>query len=163
MSDDYTDPFELVGDGPVDVTEAAVSIARKAREYHAKVDNDLEPDREACACGLDMPVHAVHVREMVGRAVRAISTPPDRRASQRDRLPLHAPPEPTGLGAVVEDREGDRWSRIRSRPEGHCCWLRDESAVVPVQYRAIDAIKVLSEGAQTTPTTSPTERPGGLA
>lgn len=52
------------------------------------------------------------------------------------------PPEPTGLGAVVEDIEGERWVRLDSDMYP---WFargsRDFSA-----WEHIDAVRVLSEG-----------------
>lgn len=35
------------------------------RDFHAKVPNDFEPHRDACACGLDMPDHEAHVERIV--------------------------------------------------------------------------------------------------
>lgn len=51
------------------------------------------------------------------------------------------PPEPTGLGAVVEDADGQRWVRFKGRLDD--TWAGDESNS---RYADIDAVKVLSEG-----------------
>lgn len=53
------------------------------------------------------------------------------------------PPEPTGLGAVVEDSEGVRW--VRHRTSGGGGWFVDGIART---YDRIDAVRVLSEGVQ---------------
>lgn len=59
------------------------------------------------------------------------------------------PPEPTGLGAVVEDAEGVRWVRhcIATCPEGDDCdaWAH-ESDDDSRAYDVIDVVTVLSEG-----------------
>ena len=52
------------------------------------------------------------------------------------------PPEPTGLGAVVEDAEGDRWTRV----DGDAISLWHHGGRFPKQWRDIDAVRVLSDG-----------------
>lgn len=58
------------------------------------------------------------------------------------------PPEPTGLGAVVEDAKGDLHVRTDSE---YAPWLGGRYVPSVGRYRAwrdIDAVKVLSEGVQ---------------
>ena len=55
------------------------------------------------------------------------------------------PPEPQGLGAVVEDRSRERWVRVNTNTgtqEWRCCDYNGEFR----RWDAIDAAKVLSEG-----------------
>ena len=54
------------------------------------------------------------------------------------------PDEPTGLGAVVEDVDGDRWV-LYTNPRNDAPWC-DGSA--SVDYADISAVRVLSEGIQ---------------
>ncbi len=58
------------------------------------------------------------------------------------------PPEPTGLGAVVNDTQGDRW--VRCRRAGHEGLMRveweNERTCGHTTWDAIDAVEVLSEG-----------------
>jgi len=57
------------------------------------------------------------------------------------------PPEPTGLGAVVEDADGEVWVRFKTaeiRP-----WRRNYPAAPGTFFRDIDAVKVLSDGVAT--------------
>ncbi len=63
------------------------------------------------------------------------------------------PPEPTGLGAVVEDVKGRRWVRTSLRKPG--LWSYTESDAVTntnssglSPYDRIDVVRVLSEGVQ---------------
>jgi len=54
------------------------------------------------------------------------------------------PPEPRGLGAVVEDAEGRPWVRFKTaeiRP-----WRLNYPGAPCTYFRDIDAVKVLSEG-----------------
>lgn len=48
----------------------AVLYADGLRAFHAQVANDLDADREACACGLDMASHAAHVADLLAAASR---------------------------------------------------------------------------------------------
>jgi hypothetical protein len=54
------------------------------------------------------------------------------------------PEEPTGLGAVVEDAEGDLW--VRCDAEDHGSWRRANDDALWRDYLSIDAVRVLSEG-----------------
>jgi hypothetical protein len=54
------------------------------------------------------------------------------------------PDEPTGLGAVVEDAEGDLW--VRCDAEDHGSWRRANDDALWRDYLSIDAVRVLSEG-----------------
>jgi hypothetical protein len=55
------------------------------------------------------------------------------------------PAEPTGLGAVVEDADGNRWVRAFSL---RLAWTDTLFAENCREYADIDAVKVLSEGVQ---------------
>ena len=63
------------------------------------------------------------------------------------QLPKPKPEEPKGLGAVVKDRDGNRWVRVDPNPGDNLlgAW---ESEFSPTNktYSAIDAVEVLSEG-----------------
>lgn len=59
------------------------------------------------------------------------------------------PEEPTGLGAVVEDAEGERWVRVTVENKtwpGECWQDRYGDKVRWTKYVDIDAVRVLSEG-----------------
>jgi hypothetical protein len=54
------------------------------------------------------------------------------------------PPEPTGLGAVVEDAEGVRW--VRYEPTGSTApWVGN---CVSVEWDDVPAVRILSDGVQ---------------
>ncbi len=57
------------------------------------------------------------------------------------------PPEPTGLGAVVKDRNGDRWVRCRKQSRGlfGVVW-ENERSCQHSHWGGLDAVEVLSEG-----------------
>ncbi len=55
------------------------------------------------------------------------------------------PPEPTGLGAVVKDREGHVWVRIHES-YGDLLWRMEVPNTCAEPYDRIDAVEVLSEG-----------------
>ena len=62
------------------------------------------------------------------------------------------PDEPLGLGAVVEDAEGEKW--VRNNPRGRAQWSRVNAAADgrPREYRMwrqVNAVRVLSEGVVT--------------
>ena len=63
------------------------------------------------------------------------------------QLPKPKPEEPKGLGAVVLDRDGNRWVRVDPNPGDNVlgAW---ESEFSPTNktYSHIDAVEVLSEG-----------------
>lgn len=66
----------------------------------------------------------------------------------RLQLPQPKPAEPTGLGAVVKDREGYEWVKIDRHPA--CNDWRKVNPGEPdfgrARYSDIDAVEVLSEG-----------------
>lgn len=55
------------------------------------------------------------------------------------------PEEPTGLGAVVEDAEGRRWTRYRETTTVRH-WHPADGCGTERRYAEIDGVKVLSEG-----------------
>ena len=63
------------------------------------------------------------------------------------QLPKPKPEEPKGLGAVVLDRDGNRWVRVDPNPGDNLlgAW---ESEFSPTNktYSAIDVVGILSEG-----------------
>ena len=58
------------------------------------------------------------------------------------------PAEPTGLGAVVEDAEGKRWTRVEpaANATSRNPWYPADCDEQPEEYADIDAVRVLSEG-----------------
>lgn len=60
------------------------------------------------------------------------------------------PAEPTGLGAVVEDSHGKRWTRYDCQGDPQPWWCDGAGPDIPVErrfsYDDIDAVRVLSEG-----------------
>jgi hypothetical protein len=61
------------------------------------------------------------------------------------RLPK--PPEPTGLGAVVKDREGNRWIRTAEAETFGLHWVQvGAQGGALLSYRNIGVVEVLSEG-----------------
>jgi hypothetical protein len=75
------------------------------------------------------PDHALSVVE----GLRSISYVDTARQIEA-QLPKPKPPEPTGLGAVVEDAGGGRWVRR----QGMWCSFND--------YADLDVVRVLTEG-----------------
>lgn len=70
-------------------------------------------------------------------------------AALRSLLEPPKPPEPTGLGAVVEDAKGDRW--VRYKAAGVKPWRINLPGVGATEdychyYADIDVVRVLSEG-----------------
>jgi hypothetical protein len=60
---------------------------------------------------------------------------------------LPKPDEPQGLGAVVEDADGDRWVRSRDQHKGLIGVIWENSRTLAHRsYAGIDAVRVLSEG-----------------
>ena len=55
------------------------------------------------------------------------------------------PEEPTGLGAVVEDADGNEWTRF-TRVKHGCAWVRQTPEATYLSYREISAVRVLSPG-----------------
>ena len=70
------------------------------------------------------------------------------RDALRSLLPTPKPPEPMGLGAVVEDADGDRWVRAASNHQPWFFMTSDRDAVW-LPYGYIDAVRVLNEGVVT--------------
>lgn len=62
-------------------------------------------------------------------------------AALRSLLPSAKPEEPKGLGAVVEDSEGECWAHRAD--DGWACLT---SSYMPRAWSGIDAVRVLSEG-----------------
>ena len=58
------------------------------------------------------------------------------------------PAEPTGLGAVVEDAAGKRWTRVEpaANATSRNPWYPADCDEQPEEYANIDAVRVLSEG-----------------
>jgi len=57
------------------------------------------------------------------------------------------PVEPTGLGAVVEDIEGVRWTRVEAgEPETRNPWYPADCDFQPDEWHNLCAVRVLSEG-----------------
>ena len=63
----------------------------------------------------------------------------------RSLLPTPKPPEPMGLGAVVEDADGDRWVRAAS---DHQPWfhMTSDGRAAWLAYADIDVAESVSEG-----------------
>ena len=104
----------------------------------------IDPEDDAAVidlCGAYASVdHTVGTRSMRD-ALRSLLTTPK-------------PPEPLGLGAVVEDVEGVKWLRMPPTvgPNPWCSWggvVRSAGGRADRDYPRIDAVKVLSEGVVT--------------
>jgi hypothetical protein len=63
-------------------------------------------------------------------------------AALRSLIAPPRPPEPKGLGAVVEDADGRRWSRANDAGE----WYSADGEEVGPHYSHVAAVRVLSEG-----------------
>lgn len=82
--------------------------------------------------------------------LRGYAASSDRRSTRIDAMTdaLHTlialpkPAEPTGLGAVVEDADGEKWVRLESAPHWTC------DGVGSGHYAGINAVRVLSDGVQ---------------
>jgi len=63
------------------------------------------------------------------------------------QLPKPKPEEPKGLGAVVKDRDGDRWVRVDpdTSDDADGAW-ESEYSFARKTYSAIDVVGILSEG-----------------
>ena len=63
------------------------------------------------------------------------------------QLPKPKPEEPKGLGAVVKDRDGDRWVRVDpdTSDDANGAW-ESEYSFARKTYSAIDVVGILSEG-----------------
>lgn len=95
------------------------------------------------------PEDAEHVEQLVrALSLHAPTWPKYMQNALRSLIPPRKPKEPTGLGAVVEDSSGCRWTRLRDqeRPAGSACWQRATSGVTITGWLGVDAVKVLSEG-----------------
>lgn len=90
---------------------------------------------EVASAGLYSTAPKVSVEQMQA-ALRSLLAPPK-------------PQEPTGLGAVVEDAGGVRWTRVESTDLTRNPWYpADDADKQPAEYHTIDAARVLSEGVQ---------------
>ena len=58
--------------------------------------------------------------------------------------PVLKPAEPTGLGAVVEDVQGERWVRVEHLRADGCPWRIRYGTWQ--NWSGVDAVRVLSEG-----------------
>ena len=70
-------------------------------------------------------------------------------ASQFDLPAPPRPPEPTGLGAVVEDEGGTRWTRVEPAAKAitrNPWYPADDDERQPADYADITAVRILSEG-----------------
>lgn len=57
------------------------------------------------------------------------------------------PAEPTGLGALVRDRNGNKWLRMPLDRNPWCCWeIAAHHDRADCEWAAIDVAEVLSEG-----------------
>lgn len=73
----------------------------------------------------------------------------DWQAALRSLIEPPKPEEPTGLGAVVEDMTGIRWTRVEAGDgETRNPWYPADCDEQPAEWTAIAAVKVLSEGVQ---------------
>ena len=97
--------------------ESAKDVARLATAYE---------EVEGAAPGL-IPMTVSHLRMLA--ALRSLIAPPK-------------PPEPTGLGAVVEDAEGEAWVRY-ARRYSTAPWVNGTTSV---EWEDITAVRILSEG-----------------
>ncbi len=88
---------------------------------------------EAESCDLD------NVQPMTMRALRA-------RIALRSLVADPKPDEPTGLGAVVEDSEGGKWTRWTDAEDYPDCWLSNTDGSGDTCYANITAVRVLSPG-----------------
>lgn len=91
-------------------------------------------------------------REQVERLVEAFDWKRDRgfdtdqmQAALRSLITPPRPPEPMGLGAVVEDEDGRRWVRTGFTPSPWTTSFDDDSGK-NTQYADITVVRVLSEG-----------------
>ncbi len=75
--------------------------------------------------------------DLLQHALRSLLTPP-------------RPPEPTGLGAVVEDEDGHVWVRTlaTSYPWHANLYPADRNATTIRKYTDVTAVRVLSDGVQ---------------
>lgn len=81
----------------------------------------------------------------VDRLADALTEHCGEQAALRSLLLPPKPEEPQGLGAVVEDADGDLWIRTTTDPEEHCGkpW---QCGPVHKHWQIVTAVKVLSEG-----------------
>ena len=64
------------------------------------------------------------------------------RQALRSLIAPPKPPEPTGLGAVVEDEDGEAWVRY-ARQHSTAPWVNGTTSV---EWEDIAAVRILSEG-----------------
>jgi len=137
-------------------------VATYATELAFFTDDDVWVwARTGCACLDQGGIHAnarplvvidPEDREQVERVWQAWRDhAPDHRLAQdnlqaalRSLIAPPKPPEPTGLGAVVEDEGGVRW--VRNPYAGAPEWDPTEQPIGPRRYADITAVRVLNEG-----------------
>jgi len=71
------------------------------------------------------------------------------RQALRSLIAPPKPPEPTGLGAVVEDEGGTRWTRVEPAAKAitrNPWYPADDDERQPAEYADIAAVRILSEG-----------------
>lgn len=68
-------------------------------------------------------------------------------AALRMNIAQPTPPEPTGIGAVVEDAEGQWWTRVRNDDEA-CAWQRVDGPMVQTTWGLVGAVLVIAQGTQ---------------
>lgn len=96
-------------------------------------------------------------REQVERLIMAMQqrgwtgldddAPSDMQAALRSLIAPPKPPEPQGLGAVVEDAEGEKWVWMSAGAQG-AYWMRVGPPETWRNWSQIPAVRVLSEGVQ---------------
>ena len=121
----------------VDSIEGArplVVIDPEDREQVERLIERMAQARVWAVVPTDIDSMADYRANQMQTALRSLVTPPK-------------PDEPTGLGAVVEDVSGRRWTRYDTRDPQPWWWNgAPEVAVCRYAYADIDAIRVLSEG-----------------
>ncbi|MGZ4521040.1 MAG: hypothetical protein ACXVGA_06805 [Mycobacteriaceae bacterium] len=140
---------------------AMVSALDKPKPYRAYFDGETWREYDAKWFCVDSPAsHRPLVvidpedREQVERLTRAHCAAFDStcvqpeevnamQAALRSLIAPPRPPEPTGLGAVVEDAEGVRWLRRHMGEQSVWCHARETGWH---EWSEITAARVLSEG-----------------
>ena len=121
-----TGGFDMVGDLAEGFTaRPLVVIDPEDREQVERLATEF------LTCARSLPATINAVADTMQAALREFANP---------RPPK--PEEPTGLGAVVEDAEGNRWV-LYTHPDNHAPWC-DGSA--SCDYDEIAAVRVLTEG-----------------
>lgn len=132
-------------DGWTDIEGACWSDERPARPLVVIDPEDREQVEALCRCIADTGVAWDWERRSIAnreRAVEGVAV-----ALRTLANPVTKPEEPTGLGAVVEDADGEQWVRwSRDVDMKHAPWTRAEGGCDDAAYKDIAAVKVLSEG-----------------